>query len=102
MPSREQLERLLKNDPDDVFLNFGLAMALAKEGLTKEALAGFDRVLELDPAYIAAHLQKSTQLIAMGRREEARSALAVGISAAQAAGDSHAVSEMQKLLDTMG
>ena len=31
MPSREQLEKLLAAEPDDVFLNFGLAMELAQE-----------------------------------------------------------------------
>lgn len=102
MPSREQLERLLEKEPDDVFLNFALAMALSKEGSSSEALTRFDRVLELDPTYTAAHLQKGTQLIAMGRRDEARSTLQSGAASAKAAGDAHAASEMQKLLDTMG
>jgi predicted Zn-dependent protease len=102
MPSREQLERLLEKDPDDVFLNFALAMALAKEGSPSQALARFDRVLELDPTYTAAHLQKGTRLIAMGRRDEARLALQTGVTVAKTAGDAHAADEMQKLLDTMG
>ena len=102
MPSREQLERLLEKEPDDVFLNFALGMALAKEGRTPEALAQFDRVLELDPAYTPAHLQKGTQLIAIGRREEARLALQAGVAAAKASSDAHAAREMEKLVDTLG
>ena len=41
MPSMEQLEELLAADPDDVFLNFGLAMALAKAKRFDESVARF-------------------------------------------------------------
>ncbi len=101
MPSREQLENLLKQEPDDVFLNFALAMELAKQGLSEAALACFDRVLDLDPHYLAAHHQKCNTLIAMRDKEAARSALGVGIAAAREAGDDHAASEMQRLVDGM-
>ncbi len=102
MPERKKLEKLLKEDPDDVFLNFGLAMELAKRGLAEEALARFDRVLELDPAYLAAYSQKSAVLIAEGRRDEARVVLEAGVKAARAANDAHIAAEMQKTLDTLG
>ena len=102
MPSREQLDKLLEDEPDDVFLNFALAMELAKQGLFAEALARFDRVLELDPTYIAAYSQKSAMLIALGRDVETLAVLEAGITAANTAGDPHAASEMRKLLDTLG
>lgn len=102
MPSREQLERLLQEDPDDVFLNFALGMALVKDGRIPEALARFDRALELDPRYTPAYLQKGTQLVAMGRREEARSAFHAGVATAKASGDAHAAKEMEKLIDSLG
>jgi len=41
MPSMEQLEKLLAADPDDVFLNFGLAMALAKAKRFEETSRAF-------------------------------------------------------------
>jgi Flp pilus assembly protein TadD len=99
MSRRAKLEQMLEKSPDDGFLNFGLAMELAKEGLTEEALARFDRVLQLDPAYIAAHLHKSRTLIRLGRTDEARAALTTGIEASKAAGDTHAADELQRLLD---
>ena len=41
MSRLDQLRALLENEPDDLFLNFGLAMELFKEGRLEEALAGF-------------------------------------------------------------
>ena len=92
---------MLEKSPHDVFLNFGLATELAKEGRTDEALAQFDRVLRLDPSYLTAHFQKGSTLIAAGRVPDARAALTAGITAAQTGGDLHAVSQMQALLDTI-
>ena len=102
MSRRLKLEQMLEKSPQDVFLNFGLAMELSKEGRTDDALAQFDRVLGLDPAYLSAHFQKGSTLIAARRAPDARSALAAGIAAAQATGDVHAAGEMQALLDTLG
>ncbi len=98
MSRRTKLESLLERSPDDVFLNFGLAMELAKEGLTDEAVAQFDRVISLDPKYIPAHFQKGTTLLAAQRRGEAEVALKRGIETALACGDPHAAEEMQALL----
>jgi len=99
MPSREQLEKLLAAEPDDVFLNFGLAMELAKQESPEAALRQFERVLELDPGYYAAYYQKGRLLLGARRTEEARQVLTSGVEAAQRAGDAHATSEMQELLD---
>lgn len=99
MPSREKLEQLLEKEPDDVFLNFGLAMELKKEGLAGEALARFDRVIELDPTYTAAHFQKGNTLIELGRSEDAVAALSRGVEAAKKIGNAHAASEMQEVID---
>ena len=101
MTRRAKLEQMLEKSPQDAFLNFGLAMELAKEGRTDEAVAQFDRVLQLDPSYLTAHFQKGSALIAAGRVPDARAALAAGIAAANASGDLHAGSEMQALLNTV-
>jgi len=98
---RVKLEHMLEKSPQDVFLNFGLAIELGKEGRTDEALARFDRVLRLDPSYLTAYFQKGSTLIAAGRVPDARAALTAGIAAAQTSGDLHAASKMQALLDTV-
>ena len=101
MPSREQIEKLLKAEPDDVFLNFGLAMELQKAGLTEDAIARFDRVILLDPAYTAAYYHKGNTLIALGRGEEAKAVLLEGVEATRQAGNRHAESEMKTLLESL-
>ena len=99
MPSREQIEKLLKAEPDDVFLNFALAMELKKADLTDEAIVRFDRVIQLDSTYTAAYYHKGNTLIALGRNEEAKPILQTGVEASRQAGNAHAESEMQALLD---
>jgi len=99
MSRKEKLIRLLEREPNDVFLHFGLAMEFVKEGAVDEAIARFDRVLALDPAYLAAYYQKGNTLLTAGRLADAKMALVEGINAAKKAGDLHAAAETQALLD---
>jgi len=96
-----QLEELLASEPNDVFLNFGLAMELAKARRYDESLTRFSRVIELDPSYISAYLQQAKVLLQTGDREEARKVLASGVDRAAACGDQHAKNEMEELLNTL-
>jgi len=96
-----KLQQLLEKNPADVFLHFGLAMELAKEGAIDDAVARFDRVLSLDPKYIPAHFQKGNALLAAGRSDDARAALRTGIAAAMTHGDPHAAEEMQGVIDSI-
>ena len=101
MPTIEQLEALLVTEPDDPFLNFGLAMALAKEGRIEDSLGRFGHTIELDSEYVAAYFQKGRVLTQEDRAEEARVVLAKGIEVAQQIGDEHASGEMTEFLATI-
>jgi Tfp pilus assembly protein PilF len=102
MPDRkEQLEALLQRQPDDVFLNFAMAMELAKSREPIDALARFDRVITLDPAYTAAYTQKAALLERLVRFGEAVQVYRQGIESAKARGDSHAASKMQEVIDRL-
>jgi tetratricopeptide (TPR) repeat protein len=101
MTRRAKLEQMLEKSPQDAFLNFGLAMELAKEGRIDEALAQFDRVLRIDPSYLTAYFQKGSTLIHAKRIPDARAVLTAGIAAARSLGDSHAMSEMQAMLNVI-
>jgi len=102
MSRLEQLQKLLAAEPQDVFVNFALAMELFKAGRHEEALAQFGKVSELDPDYVPAYFQKGNSLMTLGRREEAKAVLRQGVEAARRTGNSHAASEMTELLDAMG
>ncbi len=101
MSRREKLERMLEQEPEDVFLNFGLAMEFAKEGSVQKAIAQLDRVLELDAGYVAAYFHKGNALIGCERLEDARSVLTEGIAVAQNAKDAHTESELRELLGSI-
>lgn len=102
MSRMEQIQKMLAAEPEDVFLNFGLAMEYAKAGKIEEALAQFDRVVEIDPDYVPAHFQKGSTLAGVGRIDEARTVLQNGIQVALRTGNSHAAGEMNELLQTLG
>jgi predicted Zn-dependent protease len=101
MSRLEQIQNLLVSEPNDTFLNFGLAMELAKAERWAESLAQFDRVRELDPNYIPAWFQKGNTLVAMGETDAARAVLQEGIAVANRTGDTHAAGEMAGLLETL-
>ncbi|MGH7201352.1 MAG: tetratricopeptide repeat protein [Planctomycetaceae bacterium] len=101
MPTRTQIEELLKSEPDDVFLNYALAKALASEGDLQAALAQFDRVLDLAPDYVPAHFQKGQTLADHGRTDSAREAIVRGLEVAARVGDAHAEAEMRAFLETL-
>lgn len=101
MSRLEKLEALLKKEPDDAFLNFGLAMELAKAARFDESINQFNRTIELDPNYIAAYFQKGRTFISMGDEDRAKHALQDGIRQANLCGETHAAGEMQDLLATL-
>ncbi len=94
----EQIEKMLAASPDDVFLNFALAMEQVKAGQHEQAIARFQRVTELDPNYVPAYTQWSNTLIALGRKGEAKAILSRGVEAATRAGDKHAAGKMRDAL----
>jgi tetratricopeptide (TPR) repeat protein len=101
MPRLEQIQSMLAAEPDDVFLNFSLAMEYAKQGRGEEALAQFTRLNEIHPDYVPAYFQKATTLVNLDRKAEAREALARGIEVAGRIGDHHAASEMEQMLSLL-
>ncbi|MBM83326.1 MAG: hypothetical protein CMJ78_22420 [Planctomycetaceae bacterium] len=101
MPKREQLEELLKSDPDDIFLQYGLAMAYVSEGNTAKGLEQLVNVIENNPDYVAAYFQRGQLLADQGETDAARDIVARGIEVARRVGDAHAESEMTGFLEML-
>lgn len=95
------LTEILKLDPTNSFARYGLAMELAGRGATVEALAEFDTLLLNDPNYTSGYFMAAQTLASAGRTQEARERLKAGIECAARACNSHAVSEMQAMLDEL-
>ncbi len=101
MPRREQLEQLIQDDPDDIFLHYALAMAYGSEGNVAEAITRLKQVIERDPHYVAAYFQMGQYLVNEGDLEQARHVISEGIAVADQVGDAHAGAEMRGYLETL-
>lgn len=101
MPSIEQLEKLLRLDPDDPFVHYGIGQERAKLGEHEQAVECFDQALTLDEGYCYAYYFKAISLKELGRRDEGIEAIRIGIEKANTAGDAKARSELESLMLTM-
>jgi predicted Zn-dependent protease len=95
------LKEILVLDPRNSFARYGIAMELVKRGETAAALAEFDTLLAGDPDYTAGYFMSAQTLAGVGRKAEAIERLKAGIGCAARSGNSHALSEMQALLDEL-
>jgi hypothetical protein len=95
------LKEILALDSKNSFARYGLAMELAAGGETDAALAEFSVLLADDPSYTVAYFMSAQTLASAGRIPEAIARLRSGISCATQSGNSHAVSQMQALLDEL-
>ena len=98
MSRMAKIQQMLQADPNDVFLNFSLAMEFAKEGQADEAVRQFARVTELDPNHVSAYYQQANALVGLDRDTDARQVLERGVEAARRAGDGHMVDKMSQML----
>jgi tetratricopeptide (TPR) repeat protein len=101
-PSRLQmLTEFLQQNPSDAFARYGLAMEHAKAGQTEQALAEFNKLLELHPDYTNGYFMAAQTLERNGRTAEARKMLENGVEAARRTGNKHALSEMSGMLEEL-
>jgi predicted Zn-dependent protease len=95
------LKEILALDPKNSFARYGIAMELSARGETAAALSEFDALLANDPDYTAGYFMGAQTLASVGRPREAVERLRAGIACAARAGNSHAQSEMQAMLDEL-
>jgi hypothetical protein len=99
---REKIEALLKTEPHDQFLRYGLAVELDNEGRGDEALAIFRGLMADAEPHVASFLRGAQLLVKLDEVGQARAALRDGIEIARRAGNSHAAGEMAELLASLG
>ncbi len=99
---REQIESMLKAEPQDRFLRYCLAVEMQADGESEAALSKFDELCRDNPPHVAAFFRRGQLLVELDRIEDARSVLRGGIETARAQGDLHAAGEMSELLADLG
>jgi tetratricopeptide (TPR) repeat protein len=93
------LSEILQQNPTDAFARYGLAMAYAAEGKMEDALREFATTTEYNPDYVPAYQMSAQTLVKVGKFDEARERLRVGLAACERTGNAHAASEMGALQD---
>ena len=94
-----QLKDILALDPQNSFARYGVAMEFASRGDTAAAFSEFDTLLANDPDYVPGYFMSAQALAGAGRKSEAIERLNAGISCAARTGNSHALNEMQSMLE---
>jgi predicted Zn-dependent protease len=107
-PRLQQIEDLLKTDPDDEFLRYAQAMEYSSLGDDASAVTHLQALIALNPSapYIPAFLMCGQALLRLDREKDAAEVLRAGIAATTKLGVSnadamHAKSELQGLLDSI-
>lgn len=95
------LSQFLRENPNDAFARYGLAMEHSNRGDVETALGEFKKLLELHPDYAAGYFMAAQMLARAGRNAEAKSFLEGGIAAAARTGNAHAKGEMQAMLEEL-
>jgi predicted Zn-dependent protease len=93
------LKEILTLDPANAFARYGLAMEYVGRGETDAGLAEFDTLVAAHPDYTAGYQMAAQTLIKLDRIPEAIAKLQAGIASARRSGNTHALSEMQGMLD---
>jgi predicted Zn-dependent protease len=99
---REKIEAMLKLEPQDQFLRYGLAVEYDNEGRAAEAEAMFRGLITDNPPHVPSFLRCAQLLVQEDQIAAARTLLRDGIEAARRQGNAHAAGEMAELLASLG
>ena len=88
-------------DPANAFARYGLAMEYVNQGQVETGLAEFDALIAAQPDYVPAYQMAAQTLAKVERIPEAVVRLKDGIASARRTGNTHAMSEMQGMLDEL-
>jgi len=96
------LNEILQQNPNDAFARYGLALEYSNGGETERAIEEFGKLLAANPEYTPGFFMCAQTLAKADRIDEAKRMLVDGIPSAKRTGNSHALSEMQGMLDELG
>ena len=95
------LEQMIAKGSTDPFHHYARAMELRALDRAADALQAYEEVAQRFPEYVPTYLMGAQLAKELGRPERARELLQIGMAAAEAQGNDHALSEMSTLLGTL-
>ncbi|MCC6253267.1 MAG: tetratricopeptide repeat protein [Bacteroidia bacterium] len=96
-----QLNEWLKENPDDSFLIYALALEYIKNNQIQEAKKQFDELTQKHPKYLATYLQFGNLLAEMGNKEKAEDIYRKGLEIAIEQNNSKTYKEINQALNNM-
>ncbi len=97
----EKYKTLLTANPENELFRFSLGQALMEEGDPNEALSMFENCLKKKPEWMLASILKAKCLIAIDRKNEAKSELQRALKLAIEQEHEGPEAEVRKLLETL-
>lgn len=97
----ETLRGFLKDDPNDSFSRYALAMEYAKLGDLGSAIREFETVAGNDENYVATYYQLARAYAQANRPGDAERAYRKGIEIATRVGDQHTLEELTAALEQL-
>lgn len=98
---KEQLEEMLRDEPNDPFLSYGLAMEHVSAGNDSAAVQVFRDLISVAPAYVPAYMQGGQALVRLDCPAEARELWTRGVGVARQEGNAHAAEEMAGMIASL-
>ncbi|MHC4562335.1 MAG: tetratricopeptide repeat protein [Planctomycetota bacterium] len=97
----ESIKKLLAAEPDDVFLNYSLAMEYVVAEQCEPALESFSRCIELDETYVPAYVEAGKCARSAGLADRARDYFTRALSLARGQGQNHVVDFVAQQLQSL-
>ena len=98
LPRKELIYDMLVKEPNDVFLNYALAMEHLATDEFKEAELQFKKVLSINPEYLPCYYQLGQVNEKLNNNEQAISFYKEGVALANKQGNKKALGELNEAL----
>lgn len=98
----EQFRKMANDDPDNELGHFSLGRAYFDAEMLPEAIASFERVIQLNPKLSKVYQLLATALLKSEKRDQAIETLTAGVKMADERGDLMPKNEMIRMLKELG
>jgi tetratricopeptide (TPR) repeat protein len=98
LPRKELIFDMLEKEPDDVFLNYALAMEHLATGDYTDAEAQFKKVLEINPDYLPCYYQLGQVNEKLNHTDIALSYYKQGVDLAKSQNNTKALGELNEAI----
>lgn len=89
---------MLEQEPNDSFLNYAMALEVARAGDSQQAIALIEGVITRDPDYLGSYLTIGKMYESTGQPEKAMAAYSNGIEVAKRLMNTKALGELNEAL----